>query len=58
MNKEYYTIKEVSNILNIPYPSVVKYIDKGKLKSLKAGKQHLIHYSYLEDFKMFLQLKK
>ena len=52
INKEYYTVKDICDLLNLSHSCILKYIDKGCLKTIKTDKGHLIHKSSLEDFKI------
>ena len=38
---QYYTIKEVANTLKVAYLTVYRWIQAGRLKASKAGKQVL-----------------
>lgn len=42
INEQYYTIEEVAKILKVAYLTVYRWIQAGKLKSVKAGKQYRI----------------
>lgn len=56
MEKEqYYTIEEVAEMLKVAYLTVYRWIQAGKLKAVKAGKQYRIKK---EDVDKFLELKK
>ena len=47
---EYYTIQEVADILKVAYLTVFRWIQSGKLKSVKAGKQHRVEKEELDKF--------
>ena len=57
MNKEdqYYSIKEVAKMLKVAYLTVYRWIQSGKLQSIKAGKQYRIK---LIDIDKFIKLRK
>lgn len=46
----YYSVEEVAKTLKVAYLTVYRWIQNGKLKSLKAGKQYRISNSDLQDF--------
>jgi len=51
MEKEqYYTIKEIAEMLKVAYLTVYRWIQLGKLKAVKAGKQYRISESELDKF--------
>lgn len=50
VNENYYSIQEVADKLKVVYLTVYRWIKSGKLKSVKAGKQHRIKSSELEKF--------
>ena len=51
MTKEqYYSIEEVAKMLKVAYLTVYRWIQSGKLKSNKAGKQYRIEKSELDKF--------
>ena len=49
-NEQYYTIEEVAKMLKVVYLTVYRWIQDGKLTSLKAGKQYRIKKSDLYKF--------
>lgn len=53
--EEFYTIEEVSKMLKVVYLTVYRWIQSGKLKSHKAGKQYRIKKTELDKF---IELKK
>lgn len=48
--EKYYTIEEVAKILKVVYLTVYRWIQDGKLKAYKAGKQYRIKKSDLDSF--------
>ena len=51
MEKEqYYSIKEVAVMLKVAYLTVYRWIQSGKLETIKAGKQYRISKSKLDRF--------
>jgi len=46
----YYTINEVAKMLKVAYLTVYRWIQAGKLKSHKAGKQYRIKKEDLDNF--------
>lgn len=49
-NDEYYSIQEVADKLKVAYLTVYRWIQSGKLKAVKAGKQYRIKMSDLDKF--------
>ena len=49
-NKEYLSIKEVSEELRVAYLTVYRWIQTGKLSAIKAGKQYRISIKELDKF--------
>lgn len=47
---KYYTIEEVAEMLKVVYLTVYRWIQDGKLKAYKAGKQYRINKSDLDRF--------
>lgn len=47
---QYYSIDEVSKMLKVAYLTVYRWIQSGKLKALKAGKQYRIEKFELDRF--------
>ena len=47
---EYYTIQEVADKLKVAYLTVYRWIQAGKLKAKKAGKQYRITKGELTHF--------
>jgi len=51
MKKEqYYSIHEVADMLKVAYLTVYRWIQSGKLKAVRAGKQYRIKSSDLDSF--------
>jgi len=50
MEDKYYSIEEVSKLLNVAYLTVYRWIHSGKLNSVKAGKQYRIKQIELDKF--------
>lgn len=48
--EEYYTIEEISRMLRVAYLTVYRWIQDGKLKAIKAGKQYRIKQYDLNNF--------
>lgn len=49
-DEEYYTIEEVAKMLKVVYLTVYRWIQGGKLKAYKAGKQYRINKHDLDRF--------
>lgn len=49
-NTEYYTIKEVAEMLKVVYMTVYRWVKSGKLESYKVGKKFMIKKSDLDKF--------
>jgi len=47
---KYYTIEEVAEMLKVVYLTVYRWIQDGKLKAYKAGKQYRIKKEDLDYF--------
>lgn len=54
-DEQYYTIEEVAKMLKVVYLTVYRWIQSGKLKAYKAGKQYRIEKN---DLQRFLEIKK
>lgn len=50
LEDEYYTIDEVAKMLKVAYLTVYRWIQSGKLKAVKAGKQYRILGEDLHSF--------
>lgn len=48
--EKYYTIEEVAKMLKVVYLTVYRWIQDGKLKAYKAGKQYRINKTDLDRF--------
>ena len=55
IKEQYYTIKEVAEMLKVAYLTVYRWIQAGKLIAYKAGKQYRIKK---QDLDKFLRAKK
>ena len=49
-DEQYYTIEEVAKMLKVVYLTVYRWIQNGKLKTYKAGKQYRISKADLDKF--------
>ncbi len=49
-NEQYYSIEEVAKMLKVAYLTVYRWIQVGKLKAIKAGKQYRIEKAELDLF--------
>ena len=47
---QYYSIEEVAKTLKVAYLTVYRWVQAGKLKAYKAGKQYRIERSDLNEF--------
>ena len=47
---QYYSIKEVANMLKVAYLTVYRWIKNGKIPAIKAGKQYRIKKEDLNSF--------
>ena len=47
--KEYYTVKEIADILNVSRVTVFNKIKKGEIKAELLGKTYIIQQKYLKD---------
>lgn len=48
--KDFYTVKEVAEKLNLKIATVYRYIKTGKIKAYKVGKRLRIKKKEIEDF--------
>lgn len=55
VEEQYYSIEEVAKMLKVAYLTVYRWVQSGKLKAYKAGKQYRIKK---EDLDMFIDNKK
>ena len=49
-DEQYYAIEEVAKMLKVVYLTVYRWIQDGKLKAYKAGKQYRIKKNDLDNF--------
>lgn len=54
-DKKYYTAKELAEVLNLNTMTIYRYINAGKLKAYKIGKEFRIDKS---EFDRFMQKSK
>lgn len=50
INEQYYSIEEVAKTLKVAYLTVYRWVQSGKLKAYKAGKQYRIEKEELKHF--------
>ena len=50
MEKEFYTAKELADKLRVNVMTIYRYIDKGKLKAYKFGKEFRIDKEVFDKF--------
>lgn len=50
MEKQYYSVKDVSNLLGVGARTVQRYIHAGKIKAVKIGKEYRINEQSLKEF--------
>ena len=50
VEEQYYSIEEVAKMLKVAYLTVYRWIQAGKLKAIKAGKQYRIRENDLNGF--------
>jgi len=50
MYKEYYTVKEIANILELHEKTVQRYVREGKIKAQKLGKSWRVTKESLDEF--------
>lgn len=50
LQDQYYSIDEVATTLKVAYLTVYRWIQGGKLKAIKAGKQYRIKKEDLDKF--------
>lgn len=58
IEEKYYTIEEVAQMLKVVYLTVYRWIQDGKLKAYKAGKQYRINKTDLDCFITSYKRKK
>jgi excisionase family DNA binding protein len=54
---KYYTVKEVSEILQAHWQTILNYIKDGKLKAIRVGKGYRIPASAIEEYAKANQVK-
>jgi excisionase family DNA binding protein len=50
IDKKYYTVQEVADLLKLHWQSVLTYIKKGELEAVKLGKGYRISQQALDAF--------
>ena len=50
VDKAYYTVQEIADLLKLHWQSVLTYIKKGELEALRLGKGYRISQQSLDDF--------
>lgn len=50
MNKEFYTLHEVADLLKISYMTVFRWVKAGKLEAYQIGKQYRVKQSTINTF--------
>lgn len=50
IDKKYYTVQEVAELLKLHWQSVLTYIKNGQLEAVKLGKGYRISHTALETF--------
>lgn len=50
VDKTYYTVQEVADLLKLHWQSVLTYIKSGKLEAVKLGKGYRISETALQKF--------
>jgi excisionase family DNA binding protein len=50
VDKKYYTVQEVTDLLKLHWQSVLTYIKKGELEAVKLGKGYRISQQALDAF--------
>ena len=59
MNKEFYNAKDLADKLGVNIMTIYRYIDRGKLKAYKIGKEFRIEKVEFDNFlKKSLKAKK
>jgi excisionase family DNA binding protein len=49
-DKQFYTVEQVAELLQVHWQSVLNYIKRGELKALKLGKGYRISQTALDKF--------
>lgn len=50
IDKKYYTVQDVADLLQLHWQSVLTYIKKGELEAVKLGKGYRISQQALDSF--------
>ncbi|MEA1883876.1 MAG: helix-turn-helix domain-containing protein [Thermotogota bacterium] len=50
MNKEYYTVQQISQLLDLHEKTIQRYIREGKIKAKKVGKSWRVTKENLDEF--------
>ncbi|MCW1908025.1 MAG: helix-turn-helix domain-containing protein [Candidatus Saccharibacteria bacterium] len=50
VDKKYYTVQDVADLLQLHWQSVLTYIKKGELEAVKLGKGYRISQQALDSF--------
>lgn len=50
MDEQYYTLKEVTELLKISYITLYRWVQTGKIPAYKVGKQYRINKADYEEF--------
>jgi len=50
MKKDYYTAKELAEMLSLNVMTIYRYVNAGKLKAYKIGKEFRIEHAEFEQF--------
>ena len=50
IDKKYYTVQEVADLLKLHWQSVLTYIKNGELEAIKLGKGYRISQQALDSF--------
>jgi len=58
LTDEYYSIQEIADKLKVAYLTVYRWIQAGKLKAVKAGKQYRIKKSELNKFIIIIERRR
>ena len=58
MSKEFYTAQELADKLRVNVMTIYRYIDKGKLKAYKLGKEFRIDKDEFDSFLRKSKIKK
>jgi len=57
-NKDFYTAKELADLLSVNIMTIYRYIDRGKLKAYKLSKEFRIEQAEFERFMKKARIKK